>query len=531
MMTGGSWSVFQSFPVLSRAGAAGRLALIEEGARLLGVSPQRCEARDGAVHANGRSILYGDIVARGDLRRAYTPDQLKTIPIKKPADRRLIGKDTLALDVPSKTDGKGCYGIDAAVEGMIYARPKIPPTRYDSKVASIDDSAAKRVPGYIQSLALDDPSGTAPGWVMVYAESFSAANRAADLVKVKWNSGPAAHVSEADLQQRAAALIADPKAGALVVDDPGVDAALASAKHQLERTYTTSTVMHFALEPINALAFEKNGVFEIHTGNQWQTLILPVLAKALGRGQDTIVLRSYLLGGAFGRRLDGDYTVAAALAAKAVGKPVKMVCTRPDDMRFDCPRSPSMQVLRMGFGDGGRVTAWIIARQPAGLRPPWLRQRCKRMLAAFSTIRSPSGARITGIPWDLTGFVRCATISPNGHSGLGGCGRSARAGPTGLSRALWMKRLVTSESIPWRSGCACWTAPAVIRVRRRTLWAVRGARRPYFRAWRRRPDGASRRRKMLGSVSRRPSARNGACPPGSLALLVCGSTALAARSQ
>jgi CO/xanthine dehydrogenase Mo-binding subunit len=357
MMTGGSWSVWQSFPVLSRAGAAGRVALIEEGARLLGVSPQRCEARNGAVHANGRSIPYGDIVARGDLRRAYTPDQLKTIPIKKPADRRLIGKDTLALDVPSKTDGKGRYGIDAVVEGMIYGRPKIPPTRYDSKVISIDDSAAKRVPGYLQSVALDDPSGTAPGWVMVYADSFAAANRAADLVTVKWNSGPAAHVSEADIQHRAAALIADPKAGALVVDDPGVDAALTSAKHKLERTYTTSTVMHFALEPINALAFEKNGVFEIHTGNQWQTLILPVLAKALGRGQDTIVLRSYLLGGAFGRRLDGDYTVAAALAAKAVGKPVKMVCTRPDDMRFDCPRSPSMQVLRMGFGEGGRVTA------------------------------------------------------------------------------------------------------------------------------------------------------------------------------
>ena len=67
--------------------------------------------------------------------------------------------------------------------------------------------------------------------------------------------------------------------------------------------------------------------------------------------------RSYLLGGGFGRRLDGDYAVSAALAAKAVGKPVKMVCTRADDMRFDCPRSPSMQTLRMAFGDGGRVTA------------------------------------------------------------------------------------------------------------------------------------------------------------------------------
>ena len=82
-------------------------------------------------------------MARGDLRRTYTPEQLKKIPIKAPADRRLIGRDTLALDVPSKVNGKGRYGLDAAVEGMIYARPKIPPTRYDSKVVSIDDSAAK----------------------------------------------------------------------------------------------------------------------------------------------------------------------------------------------------------------------------------------------------------------------------------------------------------------------------------------------------------------------------------------------------
>ena len=240
---------------------------------------------------------------------------------------------------------------------MIYARPKIPPTRYDSKVISIDDSEATRVPGYIRSLALDDPSGTVPGWVMVFADSFPAASSAADLVKVTWNSGEAAHVSEQDLQQRSAELIADPKGGSRVVDDPGLDAAFSSAKHSIEQTYTTGTVMHFALEPVNALAFEKNGVFEIHTGNQWQTLILPVLAKALGRSEDKIVMRSYLLGGAFGRRLDGDYAVPAALAAKAVGKPVKMVCTREDDMRFDCPRSPAVQVLRMGFADGGQVIA------------------------------------------------------------------------------------------------------------------------------------------------------------------------------
>jgi isoquinoline 1-oxidoreductase subunit beta len=358
MMTGGSWSVWQSFPVLSRSGAAGRIALIEEGAKLLGVSAKICTARNGAVHAGGRSILYGDIVARGDLRRRYTNEELEKIPIKKPAERRFIGRDTAqALDIPSKVDGSGRYGIDAAVDGMIYARPKIPPTRYDSKVIAIDDSAARRMPGYIKSLALDDPSGAAPGWVMVYADTFTTANRAADLVKVKWQSGLSANVSERDLHQRAVELIADPKGGALLVDDPGVDAVFASAKRKIERTYTTATAMHFALEPINALAFEKNDVFEIHTGNQWQSAALPVLAKALGRSQDKIVMRSYLLGGAFGRRLDCDYVVAAALAAKAVGRPVKMICTRADDMRFDCPRSATTQVVRLAWGDDNRIAA------------------------------------------------------------------------------------------------------------------------------------------------------------------------------
>src|SRR5208283_241409 len=94
----------------------------------------------------------------------------------------------------------------------------------------------------------------------------------------------------------------------------------------------------------------------IHAGTQWQSLLLPVLAKALDQPQERIVLRTYALGGGFGRRLNGDYTVPAALAAKALGKPVKMVLTRADDMRFDSFRSPSIQTLRMAFGSGGKVT-------------------------------------------------------------------------------------------------------------------------------------------------------------------------------
>ncbi len=357
MMTGGSTSVFQTFPIFSRAGAAGRIALIEAGAKLLGVSVNQCQSRSSAVVAGNRAISYADIVSRGDLRRKFTPDEMAQLPIKPADQRRLIGRAVAALDIPDKTNGATRYGIDAAVEGMIYARPKIPPTRNGATVRSIDDSAAHKIKGYIKSLVLDDPSNTVPGWVMVFASSYPDAIRAADLVKVEWIAGEAAKVSEQDILDRGAMQIADPNGGALLVDDAGLDDVFRTATSTIVQTYTTSSVLHAQLEPVNALAFEKDGVFEIHTGNQWQTLILPVLAQALAMPQERIVMRTYPIGGGFGRRLNGDYAVPAALAAKALGKPVKMILTRPDDMRFDSFRSPSIQTLRMAFDAEGKVSA------------------------------------------------------------------------------------------------------------------------------------------------------------------------------
>ncbi len=357
MVTGGSWSVWQSFPLLSQAGAAGRTALIEEAARLMGVAASACVARDSVVRAGERSITYADIVKRGSLSRSYSADELKAMPIKSAAERRLVGVDTQAIDIPDKIDGRAIYGIDAQIDGVVHARPKVPPTRNGSKVVSVDDSAARSVKGYLSSLTLEDPSGTVPGWVMVFANSTAAAIKAADLVHVTWQSDDTAGVSEHDLLAHAAKLIGDPAAGATVVNDEGVDAAFAAAASTLQHDYTTASVLHFQLEPINATALQKDGIWEIHTGNQWQSLILPTLAKALGVGEDKVIMRTYLLGGGFGRRLNGDYAVPAALAAKALGKPVKMTCTRADDVRFDSFRSPSLQRLRMGFDAAGKVVA------------------------------------------------------------------------------------------------------------------------------------------------------------------------------
>ncbi len=356
MVTGGSWSVWQTYPVFSRAGAAGRTALIEAGAKLMGVAPSRCTARGGKIVAGGRSISYGEIARRGGTARSFTQEELDKLPIKPVSERRLIGHPTKALDVAAKTDGTARYGIDAHIPGMVYARPKLPPTRNGSKVLSVDDSAARTVKGYLKSITLDDPSETVPGWVLVIAQSYPAAIRAADLVKVEWAAGPGSNVSEKDLLDRGAKLVAQASGGVeLDVEGAGNAPSSSAAASTIEQSYTTATVLHFQLEPVNALAFENQGVMEIHTGNQWQSLILPVLAKALGRPETSIVLRTYMIGGGFGRRLNGDYAVPAALGAKALGRPVKLVLTREDDSHFDSVRSPSVQRLRMAFGSDGQV--------------------------------------------------------------------------------------------------------------------------------------------------------------------------------
>ncbi|MEO0424512.1 MAG: molybdopterin cofactor-binding domain-containing protein, partial [Pseudomonadota bacterium] len=198
-----------------------------------------------------------------------------------------------------------------------------------------------------------------PGWAVVIADSFHAANRAASLIDIEWEAGETASVSEEDILAEGRKVIGDASKGALVWNDEGVDEAFASADSTLEAEYTTHSVLHFQLEPLNALAYQReDGAWELHTGNQWQNLILPTLAQALGTEESKLNLRTYLLGGGFGRRLNGDYIVPAALASKALGgKPVKLVFTREDDSRFDSMRSASNQKLRMAFDGEGKVSA------------------------------------------------------------------------------------------------------------------------------------------------------------------------------
>ena len=356
MVTGGSWSVFTSFAMLSQAGAAGRSVLIEEGARMLGVEASQCKAQDGKVTAGGQEVSFAEIVAEGDVSRTFTNEELEAMPVKSAEERRLIGRETPALDVPEKSSGAAVYGLDTELPDMVYAHPMIPPTRYGSTINSVDDTAARDIPGYLQTLSLSDPSEVLQGWALVIAENFPAAMKAAAAVEVDWAAGPTATVSEADILNAGAQLTDDPASGVKVVDDGDVAAARADAANTHSATYRTSTALHFTLEPQNALVEYVDGVFHIHSGNQWQSLILPFLATALGVEESNIVIHQYYLGGGFGRRLFGDQMIPAALAARELGRPVKLVFQRADDSRFDCVRSPSVAKFDASFDSDGALT-------------------------------------------------------------------------------------------------------------------------------------------------------------------------------
>ena len=349
MVTGGSWSVFQNFKPLSQAGAAGRIALIAAGAKMLGVKPESCDTEQGFVVSGSKKISFAEIVQRGKFDKILTPEEMKNLPLKPVKQLKLVGKKSHALDIPAKTNGSAKYGLDVELPGMVYARPVVPPTRYGSKVTGVKDQAAKAIAGYLGYEILSDPSDLIQGWVIVLAESYHAAMRAAEAISVSYQKGPTAGVNEADIQQEGTRLVNDKSQGVLFVDEGDVGQVAGRAKSTLTSTYKTASAIHFQLEPGNATVEFIDGVCHVHSGNQWQSLTLPAVAKALNFPPEKVVIHQYYLGGGFGRRLFGDYMLPAALVAQKIAKPVKLIFTREDDSIFSQPRSPSVQRFDAAF--------------------------------------------------------------------------------------------------------------------------------------------------------------------------------------
>jgi isoquinoline 1-oxidoreductase len=358
-ITGGSWSTGMNFEAMSRAGAAGRLTLIKAAAEMMSVPEAQLRAVDSHVVdiKGGKKLTFAQIVQSGKANKSWSPEELKAITLKTPDQYRVIGHSLPQLDIPAKTNGTAKYGIDAFVPGMLYGKPVVPPVRYGASVKSVDDAEAKKVGGYVQTVVLDDKTTTTTGWVVVVAKSYEAAKKAAAVLKVDYDLGPNAKVDDAAILAESRRLHNEGKEGQLFVKDGDSEGALKSAKQVLEAEYTTSINIHAPMEPMNALAEEKDGVWHIYTGNQFATRSTAIAAAAAGVDPSKVVIHQHYLGGGFGRRLESDMVVPAVQAAKAVGKPVKLIYAREDDMQMDFTRPLTYQHVKVGIDDKGRAVA------------------------------------------------------------------------------------------------------------------------------------------------------------------------------
>ena len=152
LITGGSWSVRMNFDAMSRAGAAGRITLIDAGAAMMGVPAGECRASNSQViHSKtGKKVSYAKIVADGKASRVWTADELKAIKLKTPGQYTLVGQSVPQLDIPPKTNGTAKYGIDAMVPGMLYGKPVVPPVRYGATVKAVDEIGCEEGEGLRQ---------------------------------------------------------------------------------------------------------------------------------------------------------------------------------------------------------------------------------------------------------------------------------------------------------------------------------------------------------------------------------------------
>jgi len=357
MVTGGSWSVNNTFDLLSRCGAAGRQALVEAAAKMWSVSPGECQAANSRITCKGKSITYAQLVSTGKLDKTYSPDDLKTIKLKDPKQRKLVGKQVPQLDIPAKVNGTAKYGMDMFVRGMVYAKIARPPVRYGAKANAVDDTEAKKVAGYQQFVSVPDPTGTATHYVIAIADNFPAAMEAARVLKIDWDLGPNKDISSDGLLENAKKLVADSSKGLSFWDIGNAAQVLPTAAIKHEAVYITPLAVHAPMEPMNCVAFEEGGVWHIYSGSQFQTRSGPLCAAAIGVKPDQVLIHQVYLGGGFGRRLEADAMVPALLASKAIGKPVKLIYSREEDTQNDFFRTLTYQRLQGGIDAKGNLVA------------------------------------------------------------------------------------------------------------------------------------------------------------------------------
>lgn len=357
--TDGSCSVRDFYDTLRTAGASARGMLEYAAAQKWGVPEPECEGQNGyVIHAkSGRKLSYGSLVPLASAATAPTPG---TVRLKKPEQFRYIGKSLPVVDLHGIVTGKSVFGIDAQMPGMVYAAISRPPV-LGSTLKSCYDSDAKQVRGVKEVVMVDlakPPYGfKALGGPAVIADNSWAALQGRNKLKVEWNLSE--HAQYDSTSYKATLIETSRKPGRVVRETGNVDSVFAKGGTVHEASYYTPMLAHASMEPPAAVAWFKDGKVEIQAATQNPQAVQDTVAKALGIRAQDVHCDVTLLGGGFGRKSKPDYCAEAALLSKQVGKPVKIVWSREDDIQFDYYHSPAAMYMKAATGAKGLPTAWL----------------------------------------------------------------------------------------------------------------------------------------------------------------------------
>ncbi|HUL71937.1 MAG TPA: molybdopterin cofactor-binding domain-containing protein [Vicinamibacterales bacterium] len=357
---GGSTAVPGNYIAMRQIGAAARQMLVAAAASTWSVPVEELTTASGKVlHAkSNRSVGYGELA---DKALTMTPPDLAGVKLKDPKDFKIIGKPITGPDNDAIVTGKPIFGIDARVPGMQYAVFQRAPV-FGAKAVSANLDRIKALPGVKQAFIVDpvmSPQGQTVAWggVAIVGDNWWLLTQARTQLKVEWSQPANVTDDSAAFSKKAAEMAPNLPAQAARADG-NVDQALAGAAKTVEGAYFYPYLSHAPLEPMNATVTVKDGKCEIWAGTQTPANGQRQVAQALGIQPADITLHMFRIGGSFGRRLQNDFIVDAALIAKQAGVPVHMQWTREDDMRHDYYRAAGFHFLKGGVDASGKLIAW-----------------------------------------------------------------------------------------------------------------------------------------------------------------------------
>lgn len=344
-ITGGSTSTRSSWRPLRVAGATAREMLKGAAAASWGVPIAEVIAEDGAVvhRASGRRSTYGQLCLAAAQQPVPEP------MLKAPADFKWIGKSVGRVDARMKVDGSGIYGIDVTMPGLLTAVVLRAPV-YGAKLSSFNAAEAKRRPGVVD--VFEVPTGVA-----VVASKYWQARAAAAHVKVSWDEGPQAGLSTPWLWEQFEKRAKKP--GKAVREQGDYKKAMSRSAKTIEAVYRVPYLAHATMEPQNATAWVRDDRCEIWAPTQSPGLAMEEAKRITGLPTEAITVRTTLIGGGFGRRLDQDFVTEALHVSQKLKKPVKVVWSREEDTQHDHYRPMTYNVLRGAVDAKGEISAWF----------------------------------------------------------------------------------------------------------------------------------------------------------------------------